>query len=156
MRSATGPQWLIRHEVSWGVEFVLWCRRGPDSGRAGITEDQWWAWMDRIAAGCGGAEAPVATAPNDHLRAVSVAEWSRFCRAWEPERRALEERIALAVGWAVQSRLRAIMGDSDDQLRLIQTSEPGALCRPVGGAWLLGQAYLEPEAFCALVERLRA
>ena len=125
--------------------------------RAGLTEDQWWAWIDRIVAGCGGAGAPAATAANDHLRAVSVAEWSRFCRAWEPERRALEERIAaLASGRAGRSRLRAIMGDSDDPLRLLQTTEPGALCRLAGRAWLLGQAYLEPQAFCALVERLRA
>lgn len=157
MRSATGPQWIIRHEVSENVQFVVWLRRRMGAV-GGIRDTQWMDWMDGVT-GVSGAPSPesvAATAPNDHVRAECLASWCRFAGEWETERRALEKRIGtLARDFAVQSRVRAIMGSSNDQVVLIQTDEPGSMCRRAGQGWLLGEAYLAPDAFCTLLEQLR-
>ena len=158
MQMATGPQWSIRLELSWEAQFVLWLRRRSVPA-SGLAESQWMEWMDRVVSA---SEPPppdvlVATVPSEDLRAVCDPLWPQFLHEWEPaKRRALEERIdALTADRRIALRIREIMGDSDEERTFVHTDEPGTMCRPVGRAWILGDAYLEPSAFCTLLAQLR-
>ena len=156
MRSKTGPQWLISHEVSWEVNFLLWLRQQPD-GPSGLSPRQWDDWEIRAVTHPTAVmlDAVAQSAPDD-----TSAAWCRqmsepFIGFWNQRAHDLSLEIHRFAA-DVSRRLASLMGGSSRNLRLLQAIEPGTRCtRAAAGTWIIGLGYLDPDPFLTLMQQLK-
>ena len=136
MRSASGPQWVVMHDVPYELNFLSWWRRNKEPAPS-LSTQEWENWEDRLVAKEDLTMLPAveATAPSSDLIGPCRQAWPLFTTTWEPHRRALERRI-YEVATACGARLNPIMGQSNRRISLLQVNEPGDLCRRIGNAWV--------------------
>lgn len=151
MRGEAGPQWRITHDVPWDVNHLFWLRRRLPGV---FVDPQWRRWLEGVVHGPAGPwpDAIAARAPVQEWTDRCRATWPEFVREWDPVRLYMEREVFER---GQRARLDEVMGRSHAEITLLQTDEPGLFAWDVGGRWVLGRGYLDPEALRALIAAVR-